>query len=65
MFHILKKQLKPYVFAWRYRNERKKLKNKQFTIISDNCWGGENLSGIRTSLPISFYWPFYLFSRLC
>lgn len=54
MIESIKKKVKPYVFAWRYRNERKTLKNKEFTIISDNCWGGR----IYQELGLPYQSPF-------
>lgn len=54
MIETIKKKLKPYVFAWKYRNQRKTLKNKQFTIISDNCWGGR----IYQELGLPYQSPF-------
>lgn len=54
MIETIKKKLKPYVFAWKYRNQRKALKNKQFTIISDNCWGGR----IYQELGLPYQSPF-------
>lgn len=54
MIEIIKKKIKPYVFAWRYRNERNALENKSFTIISDNCWGGR----IYQELGLPYQSPF-------
>ena len=54
MIETIKKKLKPYVFAWKYRNQRKALKNKHFTIISDNCWGGR----IYQELGLPYQSPF-------
>lgn len=54
MLEILKKRLKPYVFAWKYRYQRKTLNNKRFTIISDNCWGGR----IYQELGLPYQSPF-------
>ncbi|WP_423841505.1 DUF1919 domain-containing protein [Actinobacillus equuli] len=39
---------------------RRKLKTPNFTIISDNCWGGEGISRIRNILYVSFCWIIYI-----
>lgn len=54
MIEPLKKKLKPYVFAWKYRKNRKDLQVKNPTIISDNCWGGR----IYQELGLPYQSPF-------
>lgn len=47
-----------------YKN-RKKLKNTDFTIISNNCWGGKNISEIWYQILFPNNRAIYLGTRFC
>ncbi|MEH7235370.1 DUF1919 domain-containing protein [Bacillus sp. JJ1562] len=54
----MRKQIKDFIKGQRikfaYSSDRKRLKNKNFTIISNNCWGGI----VYENLEIEYYTPF-------
>lgn len=54
MSQKLKDKLKPIIYPILYRKSRKKLQNSDFTIISDNCWGGR----VYQELGIQYNSPF-------
>ena len=54
MSQKLKDKLKPIIYPILYRKSRKKLQNRNFTIISDNCWGGR----VYQELGIQYNSPF-------
>lgn len=54
MSQKLKDKLKPFIYPILYRKSRKKLQNRNFTIISDNCWGGR----VYQELGIQYNSPF-------
>lgn len=46
--------LNQYIYPYTRKRDRKRLKNKDFTIISDNCWGGR----VYQELGLPYLTPF-------
>lgn len=58
----IKNKLKPIIYPIINFIPRRRLKNKNFTIICDNCWAGKGLSRIGLALPNSICRDVCLFS---
>jgi len=50
----IKKKMKPVLLSIKNYSARRRLKNRNFTIISDNCWGGQ----VYQDLGLEYNTPF-------